>query len=691
MNLTSDIRFVKGVGEMRAKRLNRLNIFCVYDLLMHIPRGYDDQRTLTPITALKLNEKATVMGRVEHIAERQTRTGYDALTAIIDDGHGTMQLTWFGRSYVKKILKVGARIFATGKIGFAYGGMGQLNMNVASFEVLDKDAPPPCALLPIYGTTDKLRQEDIRRFVKEALTALNESDAIPEILPSAIVARYSLFERRQAFFAVHFPQSIDEAEKARERLAFEELFLIQCGLIHIKKKNTLAVKCVRHMPTGATVRKIFAALPFALTEAQKRVWHDVCLDMENRTPMRRLLQGDVGSGKTVIAALALAKTVENGFQGALMVPTEILATQHLATLTELFSQTDIRVGFLSGRLSKKEHEKMHELIKSGGIDVVVGTHALIQKDVVFANLGLAVTDEQHRFGVTQRATLGAATGDNIVPDMLVMTATPIPRSLTLTLYGDLNVSIIDELPAGRKKIRTFVRTRERRQLIYEYVRHKLDEGQQAYVVCPRVEQDETGAIPSVEEIGEELGNGIMSGKNVGILHGKMKSAEKDKIMQAFAAGEIQLLVATTVIEVGINVPNACLMVVEFAERFGLSQLHQLRGRVGRSSKQSYCILIAGDVKNADAKERLKIMEQTNDGFLLAQKDLELRGPGQFFGKEQSGLNNDLKVASVLKDINILLKARKAAESAANNAEELKNAVANLALLYGKDFMKMQDA
>ena len=689
MELTSDIKFLKGVGEVRARSLNKLGIFTVYDLLMHIPRGYDDQSTVTKIAELRVNEKATVLGRIDNVTERQTRYGAAVVTAIVSDDSGTMQLNWFGRGYLSGKLKSGARVFASGKIGFAYGGMGQLSMAVSSFEILANDAAPPCEILPIYSTTGNLKQSHFRTMLTTLFADLKAGGGIPEILPTTVVARYSLMPRERAFFAIHFPEeTLLNVTRARERLAFEELFLIQCGLIYIKNNSQREVSGIRHLTNSDTVRSVLTALPFAMTNAQSRAWREVCADMEKAEPMRRLIQGDVGSGKTVIAALALAKTAENGCQGAFMAPTEILASQHLSTLTKLFAGTKIRIGFLSGRLKKSEREKIYREIATGEVDVVIGTHALIQEGVVFKKLGLAVTDEQHRFGVSQRAAL-TGKNDAAQPDMLVMTATPIPRSLTLTLYGDLNVSIIDELPPGRRPIRTFVRGRERRQLIYEYVRKKITEGRQAYVVCPRVEIGDDTSVPSVEEIGEELKNGIMHDVTLGILHGKMKSADKDKIMEDFAAGKIQLLVATTVIEVGINVPNACLMVVEFAERFGLSQLHQLRGRVGRGDKQSFCILIS-NAKNAEARERLFAMENTSDGFLLAQKDLELRGPGQFFGKDQHGLG-DLKVANVLKDLNILLKARKAAEETAKNTAELKRAVKNLAALYGKSFLKIRDS
>ena len=430
---------------------------------------------------------------------------------------------------------------------------------------------------------------------------------------------------------------------------------------------------------------MLAALPFALTDDQEKVWAEITRDMESPLPMRRLVQGDVGSGKTAIALLALVKTVENGCQGALMAPTEILAHQHYDTLRELLAPLGVRVGFLSGRLTKKERTAAAAALAAHEIDIAVGTHALIQDGVSFDSLGLVVTDEQHRFGVAQRAALEKKS--SVTPDVLVMTATPIPRTMTLTVYGDLDVSRIEHLPPGRKPVRTFLRDERAREKIYAFVRKEIEAGRQAYVVCPLIEASEESSLPSVEEVYEELSHRIFRGIPCGLLHGRMKSAEKEAVMEGFYADRIKLLVSTTVIEVGVNVPNASILVVEHAERFGLSQLHQLRGRVGRGSHASYCILIAG--RSAASQQRLQVIEQTSDGFRLAEEDLRLRGPGQFFGAMQHGLG-DLKIADVLVDMDLLLLARRAALDTVDDPAALSFVLPTLMRQYRERFAHMRE-
>lgn len=684
MELTDEIRYVKGVGPAKEKLLKKLGIVSVHDLLLHIPRDYEDRSSVERIADIAVDTKATVLGAIVHVAERRTRRGLNMLTAVIDDGSGVMQLTWFGKEYLKEKIFKGKKIFATGKISYAYGGMGRLEMaNISSFDVLAEDEMPSREILPVYAATEKLTQKFLRQTIKNMLDALGDT---PEIIPPTAIQRYNLMERNKAFHEIHFPATIASAKRARDRLAFEELFLIQCGLYRIKNENRKNEHGIKHITSGKTTRALLAAFPFALTDDQKKAWREIESDMEKSSPMRRLLQGDVGSGKTALAMLALAKTAENGFQGAMMAPTEILAMQHYENFRKFLTALGLKIGFLSGHLTKKQREKIYGEIERHELDIVIGTHALIQKDVAFKNLGLTVTDEQHRFGVRERAALEKKSA--VTPDMLVMTATPIPRTMTLTLYGDLDVSVLRELPPGRKPVRTFLRGRERRRLIYEYVRQKIDEGRQAYVVCPRIEADEESDLQSAEEIYDELATGIFAGVSVGLLHGKMKAADKEKIMESFAAGETKLLVATTVVEVGINVPNACMMIVENAERFGLAQLHQLRGRVGRGEYQSFCVLVS-DAKNDEARERLGIMERTADGFELAQKDLELRGPGEFFGRDQHGLG-DLKIADALRDINILLGARRAAQLATEDDAYMEKITPHIEALYGKNFLNIRD-
>ena len=701
MQLTDSVKFVKGVGPKKAEALARLGVQTVYDLLTYYPRTYEDQSVLTSIADLQPGEQATVAGVIMNLQERQGgRRSLSILTAIIADGTGFLSVTWFNQKFLKQQLKPGKRLFVTGKPTYAYGGQGQFAMSqLQSFEILDDSEEPAehCGILPVYPATEKLNQKYFRKIIGTLLAALPEL-ALPEPVPAGISKRYGLMPRLQAFRKIHFPADFEELKAARGRLAFEELYLIQCGLMLLKRQTQEQKRGVRHLSSGKLVRGLEQSLPFQLTCDQQKAWQDIRHDMESPLPMRRLVQGDVGSGKTVIAMLALVKTVENGFQGALMAPTEILASQHFDSFCKQLKPLAVRVGFLSGRLTKKQKEKMHEAMAAGEYDIIIGTHALIQEDVRFKNLGLVVTDEQHRFGVTQRAQLTTRQAEPsgkqqdreaAVPDMLVMTATPIPRTMMLTVYGDLDVSLIRELPPGRQPIRTFVRTPDRRTLIYNYVRTQLEAGRQAYVVCPLIELNEESNLPSAEEVYDELRYGIFRGLSVGLVHGKMKAAEKEMVMQDFYENKVQLLVSTTVIEVGVNVPNASLMVVEHAERFGLAQLHQLRGRIGRGPYKSYCILVS-ESKTESARERMDIMARVTDGFELAEEDLRLRGPGQFFGSMQHGLP-DLKVADVLGDMDILLQARQAAQETLASHEDTEAMLPSIALQYREHFEKITEA
>ena len=608
------------------------------------------------------------------------------ITALIGDGSGFLQITWFNQKYLKKQLKPGSRVFVTGKVSYAYGGRGQFAMSqLASFQILGEadEAETLTGIMPVYGATEKLNQKFFRKIIKELFASELE---VEEIIAEPIKVKYNLLNRFEALKNIHFPENFTELKIARARLAFEELYMIQCGLLLLKKRVQEKKSGVRHLADSNLLKQVLTALPFKLTHDQAKTWQEIKHDMESSVPMRRLVQGDVGSGKTVIALLALVKTVENGYQGALMAPTEILASQHYESFQKLLSDFGIRVGFLSGRLTKKKREEMYALLAEQKIDIVIGTHALIQEGVHFAKLGLVVTDEQHRFGIDQRAELEKK--GELTPDVLVMTATPIPRTMTLTVYGDLDVSLIQELPPGRQPIRTFVRTPDRRELIYQYVLTQLKAGRQAYVVCPLIEMNEESDLPSAEEVYDELRFGIFQGVPCGLVHGRMKPAEKEQIMQAFYEDKIKLLVATTVIEVGVNVPNASIMVIEHAERFGLAQLHQLRGRIGRGEYKSYCILVS-DMKTENAKERLKIMATTSDGFKLAEADLKMRGPGQFFGTLQHGLP-DLKIADVLGDMDILFKAREAAEETLHHKYDISLILKHLALQYQQQFLNITE-
>ena len=612
------------------------------------------------------------------------------LTAYVTDGSGYLSVTWFNQKFLKPKLVTGARLFITGKVEAAYGGARQFEIRqIHSFEILndgDDMAEGYTGIFPVYPSTEKLNQKFFRKLISSILDDIN----LEEVIPDKIRMEYNLLDRNIAFKQIHFPKDSEELKAAHRTLVFEELYLIQCGLILMKKNSRDKHKGIRHLMDGKLLKKVYDGLPFKLTEDQQRTWMEIKADMERAEPMRRLVQGDVGSGKTVIAMLALVKTVENGYQGALMAPTEILARQHYESFMKQLDGTGIRIGLLSGKLTKKQHDEMHSAIANHEVDIVIGTHALIQESVSFSKLGLVVTDEQHRFGISQRTAIEKK-GDaeeSSYPDVLVMTATPIPRTMTLTVYGDLDVSAITKLPPGRKPIRTFVRTPERRELVYKFVRDEIKNGRQAYVVCPLIEKNEELDILSAEEAFDELRKDIFKGISCGLVHGKLSNKEKEAVIEDFYSGKIKLLVATTVIEVGVNVPNASIMVIENAERFGLAQLHQLRGRIGRGGYKSYCVLISNG-KSSVAKERLGIMETINDGFQLAEEDLKLRGPGQFFGARQHGLP-DLKLANVLGDIDVLLEARKAAVATLAEKETLSYVMHSLQLQYKNHFLKIME-
>ena len=687
MKLEDGLQYLKGVGPKKSTALARLGLTTIYDLLTYYPRAYEDQSVLTPISELRAGEIATTAGIITNVSEKRSGRGMTVLTAMLSDGSGYLSVTWFNQAFLKKQLLPGRKVFITGKPNYAYGGRGALAMaQLSSFEILDEteDAASHCGILPVYAATEALNQKFFRKLLQAVLA---EESLVPEVVPAAVRERYQLMERWPAFRMIHFPTDFSTLQAARRRLAFEELYLIQCGLMLLKKQSREQEHGIRHLLSSQLVKRVYGSLPFQLTGDQQRTWREIEADMEKEVPMRRLVQGDVGSGKTVIALLALVKTVENGYQGALMAPTEILARQHFEKFQVLLQGTDIRVGLLSGHLTKKQHEAILADIAQQKVDLVIGTHALIQEKVEFASLGLVVTDEQHRFGIAQRSELEKK--GRRTPDVLVMTATPIPRTMTLTVYGDLDVSLIEELPPGRRPIRTFVRPTNRRQLIYEFVKKELLAGRQAYVVCPLIEANEELPLPSAEEIFAELSGGIFRDIACGLVHGRLKIKEKEQVMQDFYDGKIKLLVATTVIEVGVDVPNASIMVVENAERFGLAQLHQLRGRIGRGPYASYCILV-NNGRSGTAKERLAILERTTSGFVLAEEDLKLRGPGQFFGAMQHGLG-DLKIANVLKDTDILLQARQAALETMASIEDLQYVHEVLSLQYKEHFLQITES
>lgn len=685
MDFHKNIRYIKGIGPKKAAALQKIGIDNIYSLITYYPKRYSDLSEITPIAAIEAGETVNVKGKLLNVQERKSYRGMSITSAILRDDTGALQLVWFNQPFLKKSLKMGMLLLVKGKVDYAYRGCGQLCIKeINSYFILDGKYELKSSIIALYSLPPIIKPKLYRAILQDAL---NEIETVPCALSAEIRKEHSLISKADAIKKIHFPNSHEDIKKARHLLIFEELFMIQCGLIYMRRLNTENKTGIRCLENSKLVKQLFSALPFKLTDDQQKAWQEICQDMQSQAPMQRLLQGDVGSGKTVIAALALVKIVENGWQGALMVPTEVLAKQHLQTFQELLASLGIKVGILIGSLSTKEHREALQAIKDGSWQIVIGTHALIQDKVEFHKLGLVITDEQHRFGVAQRAQLETKAGHH-TPDVLVMTATPIPRTMTLTVYGDLNISLIRHMPPGRKKIGTYLRTKAAREKIYHFVLQQITAGRQAYVVCPLIKASANVAAVSAEDIFKELCTGIFCHTNCALLHGKLSAAEKEKIMQDFFSNKVKLLVSTTVIEVGVNVPNATIMVIEGADRFGLSQLHQLRGRIGRGQYKSYCILIS-DNKSSKTKGRLSLMEKISDGFILAEEDLRLRGPGQFFGAMQHGLP-DLKIASVLDDMELLLSARKEAEKYCDANKNMHDIVETIDLQYQNNFLKIID-
>ena len=637
---------IKGIGPGREKQLHKLGITNITSLLTYFPRTYEDRRTIYRIGELKSGITGGVVGNVIAVQEKRPRPRLSILEVVIADGTGPLKIVLFNQGYKKNFYKKGQRLYAYGKAEFQYGSM---QMNTPQIENLGDGGEPDRGIVPIYALVDGVSQFVVRSSVRNWFAANHE---LPEILPAEVREAHQYITRYDAFKMMHFPDSSERYEEARHQLAYEELFVMQSGLALLRNKEQCH-KGPKMGPNGDLMAQCIENLPFSLTGDQQRALDDIRIDMEDERPMQRLLQGDVGSGKTVVATLSLLKAIENGYQGALMAPTEILAAQHYEGITEVCCNLGITIELLTGSTTRKEKERIYEGLADGSINMIIGTHALIQEGVNFHNLGLVIIDEQHRFGVEQRARLQQK---GTYPHVLIMTATPIPRTMTLSVYGDLAVSLIKEMPPGRKPVKTYVVDSSYKERLRTFFGKEMAEGRQVYVVCPLVEESEKLDLQAAEELYLELKEYFYKAYEVGLVHGRMKPSEKDEVMNAFHRGEISLLVSTTVIEVGVNVPNATIMCIEGAERFGLSQLHQLRGRVGRGSHQSYCILVS-DSKNDVSQERLKLMEHTQDGFELAEQDLLLRGSGQLFGLAQSGLP-DLRVANIIKDIEILVQARK---------------------------------
>ena len=669
--LEQSVRYVKGVGEKRAEVWAESHgVRTVRDLLHFYPRRYLDRTTVTAVRNLEeSSDSVTVVGEVVSKSVVPGKSQKRLELVVQDDNGGRMKCTWFqGIWWVQKAFEEGERVAVHGKVQ-RYGRW--FSMTHPDFDKLNDEGAllDTGRIVPLYPGGEAMEKVGLTsRSVRRIIYNLFKEHGLKlgEMLPEWLVGSYDLMEGRVALRAIHFPKSIDERRRATERLKFEELFFIQLMLAQMRNEREKIAGPEFAEPGAYTKEFVREVLPFELTGAQKRALNDVFADTSTGYQMNRLVQGDVGSGKTVVAVAAMMHAFDSGYQSAFMAPTEILAEQHYANLRKYLQPLDLEPRLLIGSQTKSEREEALRALRTGASPVAVGTHAIIQDEVEFENLGLAIVDEQHRFGVAQRATMFEK-GEQ--PHMLLMTATPIPRSLAMTLYGDLDVSKMDEMPAGRKPVNTVLRSEKRRGEVYAFLDRKLEDGQQVYVVYPLVEESEKMDLKDAES-GYETLQETFSDYTVGLVHGQMKSDAKDATMRRFKEGEIDLLVSTTVIEVGVDVPNATVMVIEHAERFGLSQLHQLRGRVGRSDQQSHCILMAGYKRSAEAKERLEAMVKTNDGFEISERDLQIRGAGDFFGTRQSGLP-DLKIADITEDENILEEARNAAMDLVNRDPHLR--------------------
>ena len=649
LDLNKDVKYVKTVGPSRVKLLNKLKIYTLKDLIEYYPRDYEDRSKPKNLYECTDGEEVLIeampTGRISEMHKGRMTIS----RLIVKDQTGTCYITWFNQGYLRDKFQPGRMYRFFGKIS---NKSGRLEMNSPVYDEIDQSKNTG-KIIPIYPLTYELKQTTLRRIIENGL--LEVKGQLPETLPEYILKENNLWDINNTIERIHFPVEFSDFNKARERLVFEELLTTQLALLKLKNNYEHETDGIQ-FSKDVYMSDVINILPFKLTKAQLRVLEEIDRDMESNKPMNRLLQGDVGSGKTVVAMISAYKAVKSGYQATIMAPTAILASQHLESFQGILEELGIRVELLISSVTKKKKAEILEKLQNGEIDILIGTHAILEENVVFKNLGLVVTDEQHRFGVKQRGTI-ASKGKN--PDVIAMSATPIPRTLALILYGDLDISIIDELPPNRKKIETYAVRKNMEERVNNFIRKQITEGRQAYIVCPLVEENEDmEGLQSVIELAERYQKETFSEYKVAYLHGKMKPKEKDEIMERFKNGEIQILIATTVIEVGVNVPNASIMVVENAERFGLAQLHQLRGRVGRGEYQSYCIL-KYEGNSETIRQRMKVMCDTNDGFIISEKDLELRGSGDFFGTEQHGLP-EFKIANLFEDIAVLKKVQRLA-------------------------------
>ena len=648
MDLSKDVKYIKGVGPNRVQLLNKLGIFTLKDLITYYPRTYEDRSKPKNIAECVNGDEVLIEAiACGKLSDTRLR-GKTMQKLLVRDETGRCTITWFNQSYLKNKFQIGEKYKFYGKITNTYG---KITMNSPVFDE-DEKSFNTGKIIPLYPLTYQLSQNVLRRIMENGLAEIEGK--LEETLPDYLLEEYHLQGIDEATKQIHFPHEFEDFNQARKRLVFEELLSTQLALLELKNSYLNEEKGIAFDPK-VKMSDVINQLPFQLTKAQIRVLEEIDENMESEKPMNRLLQGDVGSGKTVVAMCAAYKAVKSGYQAAIMAPTAILATQHLENFQSMLETLGLKCELLISGISKKKKEELLERLANGQIDILIGTHAILEENVVFQNLGLVVTDEQHRFGVKQRTKI-AQKGEN--PDVLVMTATPIPRTLALILYGDLDISIIDELPPNRKKIETFAVPKNMTQRVNGFIEKQIQEGRQAYIVCPLVEENEEFDLKSVERLYEAYQKEIFPQYRVEYMHGKMRPKEKDDIMERFKLGEIDILISTTVIEVGVDVPNANIMVIENAERFGLAQLHQLRGRVGRGDYQSYCVLKC-EGKSETVKERMKVMCSTNDGFVISEKDLELRGSGDLFGTMQHGLP-EFKIANLFEDMPILKLAQSVA-------------------------------
>ena len=670
ITLDTPVTQFPGVGEVRAKKLEKLGLSTARDLLLYYPRDYEDRRQLCAIREAPLGVRVCVRAMAaEHPRLARIRKGLELVQVKVVDHTGALHLTFFNQGYVERALRAGEEYIFFGTV--EEQGRRRTMTNPI-FERADRQSVTGC-IMPVYRLTAGISNHLMAALTRRALECAGEE---PETLPQPVRQAHGLAGLEFALRGIHFPADEEALALSRRRLTFEELFYLSVGLAFLKRRRE------QHGPGLAIPARPWAEfralLPFEPTGAQRRVMEETAGDLASGRPMNRLVQGDVGSGKTAVAAYTAWLTAKAGLQAALMAPTEVLAEQHARSLTALLEPAGVRVGLLTGALTAAERERTRRALAAGEIDLAVGTHALISRSVSFRSLALMIADEQHRFGVTQRAALAEKGGGAVHPHVLVMSATPIPRTLALILYGDLDVSVIDQLPPGRTPVATYVIREDKRARMYGFVRRQVEEGRQVYIVCPAVEENPDAALPGEEGSGldlkavksyaQRLQEQVFPDLRVGILHGKMRPREKEAAMAAFAAGETQILVSTTVVEVGVDVPNASLMVVENADRFGLSQLHQLRGRVGRGRHQSYCVLVTS-TRSPEAMQRLRTLASTTDGFQIAEEDLKLRGPGDFFGSRQHGLPQ-MQIADLAGDMRVLAEARQAAETLLERDPEL---------------------